>query len=101
MSSSFFGTDLLLQLDPQDPLYKLAKNHGVQQCRTYVKEVKCLRLSIRHFVTIKKRAKARKALKRLRAIAHKLIRELRITLPTYCLFDHYQKDFLLYEQVLS
>lgn len=82
-------------------LNKLAKCHGIAQRRTYVKEIKGLRLSIRHFRHIKKRAKARKALKRLRTIAHKLIRELRRTLPQHCLFDPYQKDFLLYEQVLS
>jgi len=30
-----------------------------------------------------------------------LIRELHRKLSKYCLFEHYQKDFLLYERVLS
>jgi hypothetical protein len=51
----------------------LAKRHGIQQRRTYVKEVKNCRLSIRHFRHVKKRAKAKKALTRLRTIANKLI----------------------------
>jgi IS5 family transposase len=37
--------------------------------RTYVKEVKNCRLSIRHFRHVKKRAKAKKALTRLRTIS--------------------------------
>ena len=82
-------------------LNKLAKAHGFQQRRTYVKEVKSLRLSIRHFRHVKKRVKARKALKRLRTIARSLIRELRRELPQHYLFDCYQQDFLLYERVLN
>ena len=65
------------------------------------KEVKSLRLSIRHFRHVKKRVKAKKALRRLRTIARTLIRELRRALPLLCLFDCYQQDFLLYERVLN
>jgi IS5 family transposase len=60
-----------------------------------------LRLSLRHFRHVKRRAKAKKALKRLRTIAHTLIRERRRTLPGYALFERDQKDFLFYEQVLN
>jgi IS5 family transposase len=56
-------------------------------------------LSIRHFRHVKKRAKAKKALTRLRTIANKLIRELQRKLPTHSLFETYQKDFLFYQQV--
>jgi hypothetical protein len=49
---------------------------------------------IRHFHPVKKRAKAKKALTRLRTIANKLIRELQRKLPTHSLFETYQKDFL-------
>jgi IS5 family transposase len=66
-------------------LNKLAKHHGIQQRRTYVKEVKNCRLSIRHFRHVKKRAKAKKALTRLRTIANKLIRELQRKLSTHSL----------------
>jgi IS5 family transposase len=50
-------------------------------------EVKNCRLSIRHFRHVKKRAKAKKALTRLRTITNKLIRELQRKLPTHSLFD--------------
>jgi len=66
-----------------------------------VKEVKSLRLDIRHFRHVKKRAKAKRALKRLRTIAGILIRELRRKLPQHCLFVCYQRDFLLYERILK
>ena len=45
--------------------------------------------------------KAKKALKRLRTIAHALIRELRRTLPRYAMFECHEKDFLFYERVLN
>ena len=56
---------------------------------------------IRHFHPVKKRAKAKKALTRLRTISNKLIRELQRKLPTHSLFETYQKDFLFYQQVLA
>jgi IS5 family transposase len=60
-----------------------------------------LRLAIRHFRHVKRRAKAKRALKRLRTIAGILMRELRRTLPQVSLFEQYQKDFLFYERVLN
>ena len=100
---NIFGTDLLQQLDPKvvnidttvqeknityptdtklaikiiNRLNKLAKKESVKQRRTFGKEVKSLHLDIRHFRHVKKRPKARRALKRLRTIAGILIRELR------------------------
>lgn len=85
-----YPTDSKLAIKIINRLNKLAKAHGFQQRRTYVKEVKSLRLSIRHFRHVKKRVKARKALKRLRTIARSLLRELRRELPQHCLFDCYQ-----------
>ncbi len=95
-----YPTDAKLAIKIINRLNKLAKAHGIQQRRTDEREVKALRLNIRHFRHVKRRAKARKALKRLRTIAHALIRELRRTLPQSLLFDAYQKDFLFYERVL-
>ena len=71
------------------------------QRRTFVKEVKSLRLDLRHFRHVKKRPKARKALKRLRTIAGILIRELRRKLPRETLNSNYEKDFVFYEKVLA
>ena len=96
-----YPTDSKLAIKIINRLNKLSKIRGIQQRRTYTKEVKQLRLDIRHFRHVKKRAKARRALKRLRTIAHALIRELRRTLPQHSLFDCYQRDFLFYERVLN
>ena len=96
-----YPTDAKLAIKIINRLNKLAKYHDIQQRRTYVKEVKNCRLSIRHFRHVKKRAKAKKALIRLRTIANKLIRELQRKLPQYLLFETYQKDFLFYQKVLS
>ena len=96
-----YPTDAKLAIKIINRLNKLAKHHSVQQRRTYVKEVKNCRLAIRHFRHVKKRAKAKKALKRLRTIANKLIRELQRKLPQHLLFETYQKDFLFYQRVLA
>ena len=96
-----YPTDAKLAIKIIKRVNKLAKGHSIQQCRTYVKEVKNCRLALRHFRHVKKRGKAKKALTRLRTIAHKQIRELRRELPGYLSFYHYQKDFLFYERVLA
>ena len=95
-----YPTDSKLAIKIINRLNKIARAHGISQRRTFVKEVKSLRLDIRHYRHVKKRAKAKRALKRLRTIAGVLIRELRRELPQYCLFECYQRDFLLYERVL-
>jgi len=96
-----YPTDAKLAIKIINRLNKLAKAYGIQQRRTFTQEVKNLRLAIRHFRHVKRRAKAKKALKRLRTIARILIRELRRTLPKHSLFEHHQKDFLFYERVLD
>ena len=85
-------TDAKLAIKMINRLNKLAKYQGVKQRRTYVKEVKNCRLSIRHFRHVKKRAKAKKALTRLKIIANKLIRELQRKLPQHTLLETHQKD---------
>jgi len=96
-----YPTDGKLAIKIINRLQKLAKFHGIALRRTYAKETKGLRLSLRHFRHVKRRAKAKKALKRLRTIAHTLIRECRRTLPKHELFERIQKDFLFYERVLG
>jgi len=96
-----YPTDSKLAIKMINRLNKIAKVHGIQQRRSFIKEIKNLRLAIRHFRHVKKRAKAKKALKRLRTISGILIRELRRKLPTHGLFLTYQKDFLFYEGVLK
>lgn len=96
-----YPTDSKLAIKIINRLNKIGKVHGVTQRRTFVKEVKSLRLAIRHFRHVAKRAKAKRALKRLRTIAGILMRELRRQLPQHCLFECYQRDFLLYERILA
>lgn len=96
-----YPTDSKLAIKIINRLNKLAKEKGIQQRRTYVKEVKNCRLAIRNFRHPKKRVKARKALKRLRTIAGILIRELRRGLSAHDLFEQHQKAFLFYERVLA
>ena len=96
-----YPTDAKLAIKIINRLNKLAIAYGIQQRRTYKKEVKNLRLSIRHFRHPRRRKSAKKALKRLRTIAGILIRELRRRLPKWALFEHHQKDFLFYERVLK
>ena len=81
-------------------LNKLAKVEGIQQRRTFVKEVKGQRLACRHFRHVKRRSKAKKALKRLRTMAGILVRELRRKLSIETLAQEEQR-FALYESVLS
>lgn len=95
-----YPTDSKLAIKIINRLNKLAKKHGIQQRRTYVKEVKNLRLACRHFRHVKRRRKALRALKRLRTIARTLIRELRRTLAE-SLVVAYREDFELYERVLN
>jgi len=96
-----YPTDAKLAIKIINRLNKLAKRYGIQQRRTFTKEVKNLRLAIRHFRHVKRRTKAKAALKRLRTITGILIRELRRTLPKYSLFEIHQKEFLFYERVLK
>ena len=96
-----YPTDSKLAIKIINRLNKLAKKQGIKQRRTFVKEVKNCRLRIRHFRHVKKRASAKKALKRLRTIAHILIRELQRKLPQHGLLETYQPDFLLYQRVLA
>jgi len=95
-----YPTDSKLAIKIINRLNKLAKQHGIKQRRTYVKEVKSLRLACRHFRHVKRRAKARKALKRLRTIAGVLLRELKRKLPS-TVVDQCADDFTLYQQVLQ
>lgn len=95
-----YPTDSKLAIKIINRLNKLAKAQHIKQRRTYVKEVKALRLSCRHFRHVKRRNKAKKALRRLRTIAGALLRELQRKLPEE-IYQRATDNFLLYEKVLS
>ena len=95
-----YPTDSKLAIRIINRLNKLAKKHGIKQRRTFVKETKGLRLACRHFRHIKRRGKAKKALKRLRTIAGILLRELQRKLPENIMHAEAER-FALYERVLA
>lgn len=95
-----YPTDSKLAIKIINRLNKLAKRHGIKQRRTFVKEVKGLRLACRHFRHVKRRSKAKKALKRLRTIAGILLRELQRKLPESVLVEEADR-FAMYERVLK
>ena len=95
-----YPTDSKLAIRIINRLNKLAKAHHIQQRRTYLKEVKTLRHQCRNFTHPTRRKTAKKALWRLRTIAHTLLRELQRILPQAVL-DEQQTNFELYQQVLA
>jgi len=95
-----YPTDSKLLIKIINRLNKLAKAQGVQQRRTFVKEIKSLRLACRHFRHVKRRSKATKALKRLRTIAGILMRELQRILPESILTQEAER-FALYQRVID
>lgn len=95
-----YPTDSKLAIKIINRLNKLAKLHGIKQRRTYVKEVKALRLACRHFRHVKRRSKAKKALRRLRTIAGILLRELQRQLSPQ-IREQEAERFAMYEKVLN
>lgn len=95
-----YPTDSKFAITIINRLNKLAKANGIKQRRTYVKEVKSLRLACRNFNHPKRRKAARKALKRLRVIAFKLMRELQRRLSPAVLTAQ-EANFALYTKVLT
>lgn len=95
-----YPTDGKLAIKIINRLNKIAKDQRIKQRRTFVKEVKDLRLKLRFFRHVKKRSRAKKAVKRLRTIAGILMRELTRKLDSDVLMV-YRDDFDLYEKVLS
>lgn len=94
-----YPTDGKLAIKIINRLNKIASHHDIQQRRTFVKEVKEKRLKLRFFRHVKKRASAKKAVKRLRTIAGILMRELQRKLTPEQL-AHYKDDFALYDEVI-
>ena len=99
-SNITYPTDHKLSIKIINRLNKLAKKNGVKQRRTFVKEVKRLRLDCRMFRHVKRRKKATRALNRLRTIAGVLLRELQRKLPTP-IADQEKANFEMYEKVLA
>ena len=71
-----YPTDGKLAIKIINRLHKIAKSEGIPLRRTYIKEIKGHRITLRFFRHPKKRSKAVSAMKRLRTIAKTLIRDL-------------------------
>lgn len=71
-----FPTDAKLYRKIIAHCLKIAKANGIQLRRTYAKEIKQRKLECRFSGHPKNRAKARKAVKRLKTIAGRLVREI-------------------------
>lgn len=94
-----YPTDGKLAIKIINRLGKIATKHGIKRRRSFAKEIKELRIKLRFFRHVKKRASAKKAVKRLRTIANVLMRELERKLSSEVLAD-YTDDFILYRKVL-
>ena len=80
-------------------LHKIAKREGIALRRTYLKEIKEHRITLRFFRHPKKKHKARSAMKRLRTIAGIVMRDMqRSFTPEQIAF--YAEQFSLYTKVL-
>lgn len=71
-----YPTDGKLAIKMIHHLHRIAKEEGLQLRRTYVKEIKGHRISLRFFRHPKKIKKARAAMKRLKTITRILIRDI-------------------------
>ena len=71
-----YPTDGKLAIKIINRLHKIAKREGIPLRRTYIKEIKGHRITLRFFRHPKKKKKAASAMKRLRTIAKTLIRDL-------------------------
>jgi IS5 family transposase len=94
-----YPTDGKLAIKIINHLHKIAKGEGIQLRRTYLKEIKGHRITLRFFRHPRKIRKARSAMKRLRTIAKTLIRDLDRNF-TDEQHQEYAEDLYLYMRVL-
>lgn len=79
---------------------KLARAEGIKLTRTHGKEMKRLNLALRFARHPKNCVRARKAQRRLKTIAGRLLREIQRKLPQHS-DTKYADQFVLYQRVLS
>ena len=94
-----YPTDGKLAIKIINHLHKIARQESVQMRRTYMKEIKGHRISLRFFRHPRKIKKARSAMKRLKTIAKTLIRDLDRNF-TQVQQEKYAEKFYLYMRIL-
>ena len=96
-----YPTDGKLAIKIINHLIKIAKKEDIKLRRTYLKEIKQHRISLRFFRHPKKRKRAKGAVKRLRTIAKTILRDIDRKLEDNMgLHKKYAEDFYLYIRVL-
>jgi IS5 family transposase len=95
-----YPTDGKLAIKMIHHLHKIAKEEGIQLRRTYLKEIKGHRISLRFFRHPKKIKKARSAMKRLKTITGILIRDLSRNM-TQAQLEKHKEAFDLFLKVSS
>ena len=96
-----YPTDGKLAIKIINHLVKIAKKEGIQLRRTYMKEIKGHRISLRFFRHPRKRQKARSAMKRLKTIAKTILRDLNRNFEdNLTVHDKYAERFYLYMRIL-
>ena len=95
-----FPTDAKQYRKIQSQLLKIARKEGIALTRTYEKEVKKLKQHTRFTTHPKNRKKARAAVKRLKTISGRLLRELQPQM-TPVQVEHYAQKTALYQRMLE
>jgi len=72
-----FPTDTKLAINSIEKLLKVAQRHGIKLKQTFGKELKALKVDLRFSHHPKRRKQANKAMRRVKTIAGKLLREVR------------------------
>ncbi len=95
-----FPTDAKQYRKIHGKLLKIARTEGIVLTRTYEKEVKQLKQATRFSTHPKNRKKARYAVKRLKTIAGRLLREIQRKM-TQAQLDLYREEFALFQRMLD
>lgn len=95
-----FPTDAKLYRKIIVQCLKIARANSIQLRRTYAKEIKQRKLECRFAGHPKNRAKARKAVKRLKTIAGRLVREIERKIPPEAL-QTTANSFALFHRALQ
>ena len=96
-----YPTDAKLYVSVISRLHKLINKHDIKPRRSYVRELRTLRLRLRYFRHPTRAKDARRALKLLRTIASALLRDVQRKLASLGMLDIYSNDFELYARVLN
>ena len=99
-NNTTFPTDAKLAKKIIDKCNEIAEKRGIEQRQSYVRTSKQLVRETHNRKHPKRRKKAKKADRKLKTIAGRLLRELERKLPVHFL-DEYQEEFELYYQILN